>query len=101
MIQIRAEGLTDADIRTQISNSDCTPISWGICYLRDTNERVISCELEWRAKAGHTTPPAIVEELRTHPAVAVLRWQPQGVAGEDPNQATGPHGTTLANMRGE
>jgi putative Mg2+ transporter-C (MgtC) family protein len=86
---------TDAELRLQITQDRCTILSWSVTYCRNPEKREISCDIRWQTRMGTAWPPAVVDRLRSNPAIAMLSWQPQGDSGSGEAQQTMPQGTPV------
>ena len=84
---------SDAQLRSQISQSECKIVSWAVTTWRDPARRVIQCDLQWRAKTDASHPPSVIDELRNTPGITVVSWQPQGTNGG--SQQTKPQGLPI------
>src|SRR5207248_2317862 len=83
---------TDESLRERIAGSGCKVVSWGGFYERASGQRQICCEVQWRARDGGSSPPAIVDELRQDNSIDSLRWEPHGVSGDSQPTQTKPAG---------
>ena len=76
---VAADGPTDDQIRSHITQPGNTIVSWGISHFQRSGQRQITCEVRRRQHPTDATPPAFVAELAKIPGIPYLEWQPQGV----------------------
>lgn len=76
-VKTMVAGPSDEEIRESLSGHNFQITSWGALYSATEQMRELTCELKWRAIAGDTKIPEIIDVLTGRPGVTQLHWSPR------------------------